>query len=357
MGRSHLRFQLTRLDIVLLSAVLLTSSLWGLGALKGCQESRSERRVSSWRAEEKKVQEQLQGSLDEERIKAKIRQDPSLRGRIEIVFGTGFLLAVGSLLSFIRLAFRVFRGRPIAVSLGQPAPPAWTLREILQFVSAIIVLVYLLFLGVGISLKLLGIREIDNHLVSLGSTLLIDGAVILSLLALFFRRRWLLVRDLIWSRIWPCVQFAIRGYVAFLPVLAFLLLLTTAVLKFLGTEPAPQAVFTIYMAETRTPVLVWLLALVAVAGPIAEEMFFRGILYGWLRVRIGVMRGLLLSAFLFALLHADPVAFMPIFGLGILFGWVYEKTGSLAAPIVVHVLHNSGMLYVASLIKALSAQP
>ena len=99
-------------------------------------------------------------------------------------------------------------------------------------------------------------------------------------------------------------------------------------------------------------VLLGLHLLVTVAGPAAEELFFRGLLYGWLRTKIGVGRGLLFSAVLFALLHTDPVAFFPILGLGILFGWVYEKTGSLTAPVSIHLLHNAGMMAVASLVKS-----
>ncbi len=41
---------------------------------------------------------------------------------------------------------------------------------------------------------------------------------------------------------------------------------------------------------------------------------------------------------------------------GLLFGWVYERTGSLAAPIAIHIFHNGGMLFVASVVKSLVAQ-
>jgi len=123
----------------------------------------------------------------------------------------------------------------------------------------------------------------------------------------------------------------------------------------LGYDPAPQAIFTIYLSEERTSVLTWMLLLVAAVGPIAEEVFFRGVFYRWIRTRLGVSKGLLLSALFFALLHNDVVAFFPILGLGILFGWVYEKTGSLAAPMAVHVFHNTGMLFIASLVKEITA--
>jgi SAM-dependent methyltransferase len=59
----------------------------------------------------------------------------------------------------------------------------------------------------------------------------------------------------------------------------------------------------------------------------------------------------------FRVLHADWVAFLPILGLGILFGFVYERTGTLLAPLAIHVAHNGGMLYLASLIKSMADFP
>ena len=90
---------------------------------------------------------------------------------------------------------------------------------------------------------------------------------------------------------------------------------------------------------------------------VAEEMFFRGLLYGWLRSRLGVGRGLLLSALLFAVLHANLMAFLPILGLGLLLGWVYEQTGSLAVPAAVHLFHNGGMMALALWVKPFMVSP
>ena len=148
-----------------------------------------------------------------------------------------------------------------------------------------------------------------------------------------------------------------RAYVMAIPFFILLLMAISWVLSSFRIQAPPQPIFTLYLSEQRTAVVRVLLLLAVVTGPVAEELFFRGFLYGWLRQRLGVARGLLLSAFLFAILHMDPVAFLPILGLGLLFGWVYERTGSLAAPIAVHVFHNGGMLFIASVIKGLIASP
>jgi membrane protease YdiL (CAAX protease family) len=75
-------------------------------------------------------------------------------------------------------------------------------------------------------------------------------------------------------------------------------------------------------------------------APIAEEIFFRGILYGFFR-RWGVLAALILSTFLFALPHLG-ISGLPITQVigGILFAVAYEKEGSLMVPIIIHASGN-----------------
>jgi len=79
-----------------------------------------------------------------------------------------------------------------------------------------------------------------------------------------------------------------------------------------------------------------------VVAPVAEECFFRGIMQTFF-VRFFHHRGraILLSAALFAAVHfAVPHTVPALFLLGVLIGYLYERTGSLAAPILVHALFN-----------------
>ncbi len=75
-------------------------------------------------------------------------------------------------------------------------------------------------------------------------------------------------------------------------------------------------------------------------GPIAEELFFRGIVYGFFR-RWGKVTAILSSAFLFVIAHpalpAIPV--IPITG-GLLFAVAYEMEGNLMVPLSIHILGN-----------------
>ncbi len=87
-------------------------------------------------------------------------------------------------------------------------------------------------------------------------------------------------------------------------------------------------------------------------GPIAEEVFFRGIVYGFFR-RWGAPVAVILSTLLFVLAHpifpAIPVTQMVG---GILFAVPYEIVKNLMAPITIHVLGNLA-IFTLSLIPAI----
>jgi len=75
-------------------------------------------------------------------------------------------------------------------------------------------------------------------------------------------------------------------------------------------------------------------------APIGEELLFRGVIQSTITARWGATAGVLLSAFLFAFIHADLVLFLPIFAMGILFAVLYRLTGSIWAPIWLHMVNN-----------------
>ena len=88
------------------------------------------------------------------------------------------------------------------------------------------------------------------------------------------------------------------------------------------------------------PALIAILALAAVLVPIAEEIFFRGLIHGWLRRRLSVGWATAASALLFALLHDIPYLIPAIFLLGIILAQVYERSGSIWAASLTHGIFN-----------------
>lgn len=89
----------------------------------------------------------------------------------------------------------------------------------------------------------------------------------------------------------------------------------------------------------------------AVAGsvPWCEEVLFRGLL---LRAGVGlfgVRGGVVFAAVTFALVH-PPYAWLPILWLGLVLGVTVAWTGSLAAAVFVHALHNAGQFLLVLLV-------
>jgi membrane protease YdiL (CAAX protease family) len=93
--------------------------------------------------------------------------------------------------------------------------------------------------------------------------------------------------------------------------------------------------------------LVALVLVVGILAPIGEEIFFRGFAHRALRTRLGVVLGTIASALLFAVIHVSPVGLIPIFLIGLVLAYLYDRTGSLAAPVGLHAVNNTFAVIVA----------
>lgn len=78
-----------------------------------------------------------------------------------------------------------------------------------------------------------------------------------------------------------------------------------------------------------------------VAAPLCEELAFRGVIQPALSARWGAVKGLVLAAALFSLMHVNPILAPALFELGLVFGLVVIRTGSLLPAILMHAVHNS----------------
>lgn len=86
-----------------------------------------------------------------------------------------------------------------------------------------------------------------------------------------------------------------------------------------------------------------LFGLAVVAAPLAEEFIFRGLVFGGLRRSLGLAASMAMSAALFAIVH-PPASMAPVFVLGLGAAWLYERTRSLLAPVLMHAVYNAALL-------------
>lgn len=118
--------------------------------------------------------------------------------------------------------------------------------------------------------------------------------------------------------------------------------LVTAVNAFslLFSKNAAADLADMYLSENIS--LFYVLMVIGVMGPIAEELTFRGVIYAGLRKSGRLFPAILLQAFLFGLMHLNLNQFCYSFLLGIAFGILDEVTLSLWPGIIGHVMINSG---------------
>ena len=89
------------------------------------------------------------------------------------------------------------------------------------------------------------------------------------------------------------------------------------------------------------PSLIVQILCLGIVTPIMEEYIFRGLIFKRLRNRLPVARAIISSALFFGIYHGNLVQM--IYGTlsGILLAYLYEKYGSLKAPILAHMLMNT----------------
>lgn len=111
-------------------------------------------------------------------------------------------------------------------------------------------------------------------------------------------------------------------------------------LRALSLPDAPQDLVRIF-AETKSRAVIAGMILVAcVLAPVSEELVFRAGLFRYIRQKLGRRPALLVSGLCFGLLHGSWTGFAPLAVLGMMLAIVYEATGSIRVPILVHALFN-----------------
>lgn len=86
----------------------------------------------------------------------------------------------------------------------------------------------------------------------------------------------------------------------------------------------------------------WGYLVIGLLAPIAEEIVFRGaILKSLLNSPLSAGAAITVSAVLFALIHFNPAQMPHAFLVGLLLGWMYQRTGSILPCVAYHWVNNS----------------
>lgn len=104
--------------------------------------------------------------------------------------------------------------------------------------------------------------------------------------------------------------------------------------------PMPEHLEELMKSMMEGPLWVTLLS-VSVFAPLFEEWLCRGMILRGLLQKMKPIWAIVISAAIFALIHLNPWQAIPAFVFGILFGYVYYRTGSLKLTMLMHFVNNT----------------
>ena len=79
---------------------------------------------------------------------------------------------------------------------------------------------------------------------------------------------------------------------------------------------------------------------IGIIAPIAEEILFRGLIFGALQKWLQPGWVICWTSLLFAIAHLELIGLVPLIALGAILGWVRYRTGSIGLSILLHAANN-----------------
>lgn len=309
---------------------------------------------AEFKAEEKVVKEAEDIFMKREVVERLLSEN---KGLALIVSLTTLLMLVlfllGILLDIVILSTRM-SGGPINISTFPLSSAGWTITDVGKVVVLFMFFGHVIVICDSFLFTVFPVLKNDNFRMMANSSILdIQAVVFIIYFTVIKNGEKLRSLGLSFKNFFRNVFYGLTGYIAAIPALVAALLLIILIVKITKYVPEKQPVVELFMKEKSAAFLFFSSLFAAVVGPIIEEIFFRGFMYKAFKNRIGLVRAALLTSVVFAALHTNLVGFLPIFMLGLLLVYLYEKTGTLVASMTVHVVHNLGMVFFVFLLKQL----
>ncbi|HLD56036.1 MAG TPA: CPBP family intramembrane glutamic endopeptidase [Candidatus Omnitrophota bacterium] len=313
-----------------------------------------------------KEKEEIKARLDEfsddpQAVQDRLADHPKLSGLAQMfILLFTFFFGVGIALSLLDLR-RWLITKEFIPGVHRTLAVTWGVSEIIKVVIlffgwSILLNIALAFLKLGFS------QTIDASTLIMFHTLLLD-VISIWIIASAIRKTGSQFQDLGFSRLLSRrlvflakeIWMGIRIYLSIFPILLGILFFLVFVASFFAYEPPPHPLAEMLLEKkVLSPWIVLLSVLVAcVFGPIVEEVFFRGFFYPALKKYWGAGWTTVLTAALFALVHENIFAFLPIFFLGVVLCHLYERRRDLAACISLHMIHNTVFIAYFFLVKSI----
>ena len=308
------------------------------------------------------IEEQLEMLQIEEQLKERFASEESIKNLREekriltTILAIGLLLGglalfVGFILGIIFIISKL-KGKEILKPVRDLEPVRWGIPDIFK----VAILFFTAFYLVNILELICRTKTSSRNLLMIFNTSFLD-ILVFCIIAYFviikYRQGWsalgLSMKN--WLR---GVFLGIIGYIAILPLFLLIVLLITRISGYFDYQPPVHLLVNIFFKEDNPFILGGVIVLAVLVAPVIEEIVFRGFIYSAVKKRTGVTLAIIVTSALFSLLHMSIFSFLPIFFLGIVLVYLYEKTGLLISSITLHVIHNSILISMLLLMRGIS---
>ncbi len=269
------------------------------------------------------------------------RASPKLMGALAFLMAGVLVAGIAGVALLAWSAARTARGRAV---LAQRVllETRWNLWDVVKIAAVYPFLVVLGFSMVSAALPLRDLPRDEVLLISIGVNYLAMAGTLFFIWHVVRTVRGQSLRALGYGMAGGAdVRRALACYAALLPIFLAASQITEVIARQFGGKTQLQEIVPVFVAERSMAVTGAIVLLACLVAPIVEETFFRGYLQPAVRKLVGPSLAIVVTALAFAAAHRSLSVFLPIFALGLVLGYLYEKTQSTFASAVLHSIHNT----------------
>jgi hypothetical protein len=134
------------------------------------------------------------------------------------------------------------------------------------------------------------------------------------------------------------LQQVVQGYMSFQDMIPIPEPLGSIVER---VRKAIQGAYLLVAEAHSLPEFFFVLTTVALMPAIAEEFLFRGLVQQSVSEPLGRRWGAVVAGLLFGFYHLNPFSIVPLVCLGVFFGYIMYRSGSLLLAVVAHFVNNA----------------
>ena len=159
-----------------------------------------------------------------------------------------------------------------------------------------------------------------------------------------FDNKFILKKDYFQFNFLPIKDSIFQGFKGFLMIIPFVLLVSLIMNLLIENQNGSNPLLEIVLNNNNYFSFILLFLTTTFLAPLFEEVIFRGVLLPILSREFGIILGITISAFIFALAHLSISEMPPLFTLGIGLGITRLISGRLSSSVIMHSLWN-GMTF------------